>query len=35
VSDPKTHRKTATGKKETKFGVDLTRAREILSGWGY
>jgi len=28
--DPQTHTYVATGKKETKFGVDLVRAREIL-----
>ncbi|MDH7568765.1 MAG: diaminopimelate decarboxylase [Armatimonadota bacterium] len=29
--DPKTHAKTATGKKETKFGVDIERAEEIFA----
>lgn len=29
--DPQTHTYIATGKKETKFGVDLIRARRILS----
>lgn len=29
--DPKTHRYTTTGKRETKFGVDLDRARPIFS----
>ncbi len=29
--DPQTHTYIATGKKETKFGVDLVRAKEILS----
>ena len=28
--DPKTHQHVATGKKESKFGVDLERARDIL-----
>ncbi len=28
--DPKTHRHTTTGKKETKFGVDLERARRVF-----
>ncbi len=28
--DPKTHRYTTTGKKATKFGVDLERAREVF-----
>ena len=30
VADPKTHAKTTTGKKETKFGVDLERARRFF-----
>jgi diaminopimelate decarboxylase len=29
--DPKTHIKTTTGKKETKFGVDIERARRVFS----
>ncbi len=29
--DPQTHTYIATGKKETKFGVDLTRAKKILA----
>ncbi|MGD0542727.1 MAG: diaminopimelate decarboxylase, partial [Tepidisphaeraceae bacterium] len=29
--DPKTHVKTTTGKKETKFGVDIDRARQVFS----
>jgi len=29
--DPKTHTYTTTGKKETKFGVDIERARKIFS----
>ncbi len=32
--DPKTHRYTATGKKETKFGVDLERARRFFDSYG-
>jgi len=32
--DPKTHRYTSTGKKETKFGVDLERARRFFSRYG-
>src|SRR5262249_5739890 len=28
--DPKTHRYTSTGKKETKFGVDIERARRVF-----
>jgi diaminopimelate decarboxylase len=28
--DPKTHAKTATGKKETKFGVDIDRAARVF-----
>ncbi len=28
--DPKTHAKTATGKKETKFGVDIERAERVF-----
>ena len=33
--DPKTHRYTATGKKETKFGVDLQRARRFFDSFGH
>lgn len=29
--DPKTHRYTTTGKKETKFGVDIERARRVFA----
>ena len=32
--DPKTHRYTSTGKKETKFGVDLERARRFFAKYG-
>ncbi len=32
--DPKTHRYTTTGKKETKFGVDLDRARRVFIEFG-
>lgn len=32
--DPKTHVKTTTGKKETKFGVDLERARRFFDRFG-
>jgi diaminopimelate decarboxylase len=32
--DPKTHRYTSTGKKETKFGVDLERARRFFATYG-
>ncbi len=32
--DPKTHRHTTTGKKETKFGVDLERARRVFEEFG-
>lgn len=32
--DPKTHRYTTTGKKETKFGVDLERARRFFDSFG-
>lgn len=32
--DPKTHRYTSTGKKETKFGVDLERARRFFQLYG-
>lgn len=32
--DPKTHRYTTTGRKETKFGVDLERARAFFRRYG-
>lgn len=32
--DPKTHRYTTTGKRETKFGVDLERARRVFKDFG-
>lgn len=32
--DPKTHHHTTTGKKETKFGVDLERAVEVFRKYG-
>jgi diaminopimelate decarboxylase len=32
--DPKTHRHTTTGKRETKFGVDLERARRVFETFG-
>lgn len=32
--DPSTHRYTTTGKKETKFGVDLERARTFFGRYG-
>lgn len=32
--DPKTHAKTTTGKKETKFGVDLERALHFFESFG-
>jgi len=32
--DPKTHRHTTTGKRETKFGVDLERARRVFDQFG-
>jgi diaminopimelate decarboxylase len=34
VSDPRTHAKTTTGKKETKFGVDIERARHFFASYG-
>jgi diaminopimelate decarboxylase len=33
--DPDTHRYTTTGKKETKFGVDLQRARRFFDVYGH
>ncbi len=32
--DPKTHLYTTTGKRETKFGVDLERARAVFAAFG-
>ena len=32
--DPKTHTYTATGKKETKFGVDIERAQKVFADYG-
>jgi len=32
--DPKTHRYTTTGKKETKFGVDIERAQKVFLDYG-
>lgn len=32
--DPKTHRYTTTGTRETKFGVDLERARRVFERYG-
>jgi len=32
--DPRTHRYTTTGKKETKFGVDIERARAFFRSYG-
>jgi diaminopimelate decarboxylase len=32
--DPKTHRYIATGKKETKFGVDIERAQQVFADYG-
>lgn len=32
--DPKTHRHTTTGKRESKFGVDLERARAVFAEFG-
>lgn len=34
VYDPQTHRYTATGKKETKFGVDIDRAEAFFASYG-
>jgi len=34
VCDPQTHRYTTTGKKETKFGVDLDRAQAFFRAYG-
>jgi len=35
VFDPKTHAKTTTGKKETKFGVDIERAKRFFETYGH
>lgn len=35
VADPKTHAKTTTGKKQTKFGVDLDRAIRFFEVYGH
>jgi len=35
VADARTHAKTATGGKETKFGVDLARARRFFDAYGH
>ncbi len=32
--DPKTHTYTTTGKKESKFGVDIERARKVFADYG-
>lgn len=32
--DPKTHRYTTTGKKESKFGVDIERAKKVFTDYG-
>lgn len=34
IYDPKTHAKTTTGKKETKFGVDIERAKRFFEAYG-
>jgi diaminopimelate decarboxylase len=34
IYDPKTHAKTTTGKKETKFGVDIERAKRFFDSYG-
>ncbi|MAX25359.1 MAG: diaminopimelate decarboxylase [Phycisphaeraceae bacterium] len=34
IYDPKTHDKTTTGKKETKFGVDIERAKRFFDSYG-
>ncbi len=33
--DPRTHAKTSTGQKETKFGVDIERARRFFDRYGH
>ncbi|MEO0965357.1 MAG: diaminopimelate decarboxylase [Planctomycetota bacterium] len=35
VADARTHDKTTTGSKETKFGVDLARARRFFDAYGH
>lgn len=35
VYDAKTHAKTTTGKKETKFGVDIERAKRFFQSYGH
>ncbi len=35
VADPRTHAKTTTGKKETKFGVDIERAKRFFEKYGH
>ncbi len=35
VADPRTHAKTTTGKKETKFGVDIERAKQFFKSYGH
>lgn len=35
VYDAKTHAKTTTGKKETKFGVDIERAKRFFESYGH
>jgi len=32
--DPKTHKFTTTGKKETKFGIDIERAQKVFADYG-
>ena len=34
IYDPRTHAKTTTGKKETKFGVDIDRAKRFFDRYG-
>lgn len=34
IYDPRTHRYTTTGKKETKFGVDIDRAERFFQAYG-
>lgn len=34
IYDPRTHTKTTTGKKETKFGVDIDRAKQFFAKYG-
>lgn len=35
VADPRTHNKTTTGSKETKFGVDIERAKRFFQTYGH